>query len=295
MKIPPLLTWIRQESRGREWLASLPDMLAACAERWELTIGEPFDASQVSYAVPATTAAGERVVLKVQFPDRESAHEAEALQVYAGRGHVRLLGHAPELHALLIEKCEPGTSLGQASAATIEAVTFGILERLWPTTGTFPRLKDEAELWEQELEEGRRSSEADAVLLGQASEVLESLARTEGELALVNRDLHRDNVLQSTREPWLVIDPKPLIAEREFALANRLPMFGGTEIEEAGPDVIDRLNALAAKLRLDAHRARGWAFVRSVSWAVDGGGLAPHFWRVAGVLGKSLRGADGRA
>ena len=36
---------------------------------------------------------------------------------------------------------------------------------------------------------------------------------------LVNQDLHADNVLAAEREPWLVIDPKPLTGEREFAVA----------------------------------------------------------------------------
>ena len=36
---------------------------------------------------------------------------------------------------------------------------------------------------------------------------------------LVNQDLHADNILSATREPWLVIDPKPLAGEREFGVA----------------------------------------------------------------------------
>jgi hypothetical protein len=69
VNIPPLLSWVRQEPRGPEWLAALPDVLATCAKRWGLRIEAPFDASQVSYAAPATTQNGERVVLKIQFPE----------------------------------------------------------------------------------------------------------------------------------------------------------------------------------------------------------------------------------
>jgi streptomycin 6-kinase len=36
---------------------------------------------------------------------------------------------------------------------------------------------------------------------------------------LVNQDLHADNILRAEREPWLAIDPKPLLGEREFGLA----------------------------------------------------------------------------
>ena len=46
---------------------------------------------------------------------------------------------------------------------------------------------------------------------------LEELAPTQGEQVLLHQDLHADNVLAAQREPWLVIDPKPLVGEREFA------------------------------------------------------------------------------
>jgi streptomycin 6-kinase len=51
------------------------------------------------------------------------------------------------------------------------------------------------------------------------------LASTQGEQVLVHRDLHGENVLPATREPWLVIDPKPLAGEREFAVAPIVRSF----------------------------------------------------------------------
>lgn len=290
MKIPPLLAWVRDDPNGPDWLAVLPQVLATCAERWSLQIEPPFDGSHVSYAAPAITDAGERVVVKVQFPDRESDHEADALKVYAGRGHVRLLAHAPDLNALLVECCEPGTSLGQAPETNVDALTLAILREVWPAQGSFLELRSEAVLWIQALEEAALKDDKSngpargTAYFGQAMRVLNALVASQASPVFVNRDLHRDNVLQANREPWLVIDPKPILAEREFALANRLPMFGTTEIEDAQSDVISRLNRYAGTLELDAHRARAWAFARAVLWSLDGSRLGPHFSRVAGPL-----------
>ena len=46
-----------------------------------------------------------------------------------------------------------------------------------------------------------------------------SASGSQGEQVLVNQDLHAQNVLRAQREPWLVIDPKPLGGEREFGIA----------------------------------------------------------------------------
>jgi streptomycin 6-kinase len=77
---------------------------------------------------------------------------------------------------------------------------------------------------------------------------------------LVNQDLHGGNVLRAEREPWLVIDPKPLVGERE--------------LEASGPlrntlDVSRWLDALA-DVGLDRERARGWGVAHNLAWAWGG-------------------------
>ena len=53
---------------------------------------------------------------------------------------------------------------------------------------------------------------------------------------LLHQDLHPDNVLAAEREPWLVIDPKPLVGEREFAVAPiiRAPELGHSRRRSSG-------------------------------------------------------------
>ncbi len=75
--------------------AELASVVDECAERWGLQVEESFPHASAAVVVPARTADGEDVVLKVQVPHRESEHEAEALRVWDGDGAVRLLAHDP--------------------------------------------------------------------------------------------------------------------------------------------------------------------------------------------------------
>lgn len=82
----------------------------------------------------------------------------------------------------------------------------------------------------------------------------------------MNEDLHYENVLAGTREPWLVIDPKPVAGDLEFGV---IPLLWN-RMEESTLD--DRLAALVAVAGLDAELARAWTLVRAVVnflWAVE--------------------------
>ncbi|PWU59961.1 aminoglycoside phosphotransferase, partial [Micromonospora globispora] len=108
VEIPEGLRWTERVPAGREWLAVLPDRLAKCVERWELRVGRPFAYAFASLAMPAELPDGTPAVLKLQYPDDDSVHEATALAHWAGRGAVRLLAHDAERRALLVERCVPG-------------------------------------------------------------------------------------------------------------------------------------------------------------------------------------------
>src|SRR5919108_469469 len=139
----PGLVWLEESEEGREWLVRLPDLVHECTRRWRLELEEPFEYAFASLAVPAGDA-----VLKIQFPDRESEHEAEALRVWEGEGAVRLLEHDPERHAPPPERARPGTPLYEAGQDTALDVTLGLLPRLWKPVGApFRPLAEEAAWW----------------------------------------------------------------------------------------------------------------------------------------------------
>jgi len=81
---------------------------------------------------------------------------------------------------------------------------------------------------------------------------------------LIHSDLHYENVLAADREPWLVIDPKPLAAEREFAVA---PIVRSFELGHSKREALYRLDRLCDELVLDRERARGWTIVQTIAWS----------------------------
>ena len=66
----------------------------------------------------------------------------------------------------------------------------------------------------------RRPADRSSALLDAALDVYRRVDRSA--TSLVNQDLHGGNVLRAEREPWLVIDPKPLVGERELEASGLL-------------------------------------------------------------------------
>ena len=190
--------------------------------------------------MPVTTAEGEQAVLKVQQPHRESEHEAAALELWDGDGAIRLLDSEPEEHALLLERCVPGTPLSAVGGEAALDVFVELLPRLWKPAGApFGTLAAEAAWWADSLEETweRFARPFERRLLDAALEALLELPRTQGQQVLLHQDLHGDNVLAAQREPWLAIDPKPLVGEREFGIAPvvRSRELGHSQTRRAPP------------------------------------------------------------
>jgi streptomycin 6-kinase len=262
---------MRSSEAGRTWLAEVPQLVRECAEQWSLELGDPFPYAYASVALPAGAA-----VLKVAFPDRESEHEADALEAWAGEGAVRLLARDRERHALLIERCRPGTSLRDADPGTALDVVAGLLPRLWVPAGEpFRSLAEEAAWWISYLPErwAAAGKPFERRFVDAAMRALEELAPTQGEQVLLHQDLHGDNVLRAEREPWLVIDPKPLAGEREFGVA---PLVRSFELGHSRRDVLHRLDRLTSELGLDRERARLWTIGQTIAWSVGSDYPATH-------------------
>jgi streptomycin 6-kinase len=185
---------------------------------------------------------------------------------------VRLLEHDPDEHALLIERCVPGTPLAEAGQDMALDVFVDLLPRLWKPAGApFHTLADEAARWAEYLPGQDWSMSPE--ILDAALEALRELPSTQGELVLVNQDLHADNVLAAQREPWLVIDPKPLVGEREFGIA---PIVRSFELGHSRRDVLYRFDRLTSELGLDRERARGWTIAQTAAWTWDSDYSARH-------------------
>jgi streptomycin 6-kinase len=268
-ELPPGLKWLEATNEGREWLLHLPARVEACIDRWSLRLERPYDQSQVSIVFPATTVEGTSAVLKVQFPHPECEHEAEALRRWGGQGAVQLLASDQSHHALLIERCEPGNHLSSVGIEEALEVFTELLPRLWINANDpFVSLRDESSGWAEHLllswERAGRPFEVE--MLSAALEALDKLRRSQSQQVLLHQDLHGDNVLRAAREPWLVIDPKPLVGEREFGVA---PIIRSYEFGHSRKCVVSRLDKLTNMLGLNRERARLWAFAQTLAWAFD--------------------------
>jgi streptomycin 6-kinase len=268
--VPPKLKWLEKSAAGREWLRQLPAHVQACVDRWSLRLEPPYESSCVSIVFPVAGAEVARAVLKVQFPHLECEHEAEALRCWNGQGAVRLFDHDPIHHALLIERCEPGDPLSCTAADEAMEVFAGLLPRLWISADKpFRALRDESIGWAEHLPSSweRAGRPFEMELLSAALQALDALGETQGKQVLVHQDLHGDNVLRAEREPWLVIDPKPLVGEREFSVAA---IIRAHEFGHSRTATIERLNKLTGALGLDRERTRLWALAQTLAWAFEG-------------------------
>lgn len=206
-------------------------------------------------------------MLKIQFPHRESEHEAAALELWAGDGAIRLLAHDPERHALLLERCIPGTPLSELVEDAVLDVFSELLPRLLkPADARFRALAEEAAWWARDLAGTweRTGRPFERPLLETALDALRTLPASQGEAVLLHQDLHPDNVLRAEREPWLAIDPKPLAGEREFAVA---PIVRAFELGHERRLVLRRLDRLSSELGLERERARLWSLAQTVAWS----------------------------
>ena len=269
MLIPDSLKWLGRHEAGTRWLNRLPLVLDELVERWGLERrGGPFPSSGAACVVPVSRGRA-RLVLKLQWPHDESDHEAEALKTWNGDGAVHLVDHDAERHALLLEECVPGTFLADAHHADALGILTGLLPRLWKPAGKpFRPLSDVARQWALHLPQAweRAGRPCERTLVDAALEYLEVLPQRQGEEVLVNQDLHGHNVLAAAREPWLVIDPKPLRGEREFGLAPIVRSFEFGHCEKATRSRLDRLSS---ELGLNRARVLGWAVAQTMAWSFD--------------------------
>lgn len=274
----PGLAWCLDDEDGRAWLRRLPQLVRGCEERWGLRLGDPFPSAYASVAMPATTKDGDEVVLKIRFPDHEGTHEAEALRRWDGRGAVRLLDHDEERCALLLERVRPGEHLSTIEPDAALGVLAELLPRLWiDADAPFVRLEDEATWWAASLERtlGERDVRPTPRLIEAMHAAIDTLAPTQPDRVLLHQDLHGENVISATREPWLAIDPKPLVGERAFGLA---PIVRSHELGHTREAVIHRLDVLSERLGVDRERARGWAIAQTVAWCDDVRHLEAAAW-----------------
>jgi streptomycin 6-kinase len=275
--IPRSLQHWRRVPGGREWLERLPAIVDECADAWDLRLGEPYNGGKVGLALRVERADESPAVLKVNFPGRVT-HEAAALAHWGGVGAVRLLERDDARSALLLERCDPGYQLSDLAAEKeAHEAAIRVLRRIWrppPDLHPFPMLADEAPRWAEELPRRWKAlgRPCERELLEAAVAALREVDSTQ-EAVVCHQDFHGGNVIRSTREDWLAIDPKPVVGERAFDTAWLLRDRRASVGAEVQPKrrLRRRLDLLSGELELDRERVRGWGIARTLTWGLDAG------------------------
>jgi len=276
---------------GQSWLDGLPTVVARLAHHWQLQLGRPFGGGSNALVLAATRADGASAVLKIPLRDAENRNEAPALRLYAGDGAVLLFEDDPESGALLLERLEPGSPLAEhPDRGAAIGIVCGLARRLWrppPPGHPFATVHEVSLRWSSQLLAAAQRDDARpwSRLATEAAALADELAHAPGDTVVVNRDVHLGNVLAARREPWLLIDPKPLVGDPTFDAGH---LIGDLLRPAATPRAATNLVAhLADQLRLEARRVRDWALVRATVnavWALeDGEDPAPSLARAAAL------------
>jgi streptomycin 6-kinase len=233
---------------------------------------------------------GHPAMLKAFKATSDEKNQAELLTYYAGDGAVRLI--QADRDGLLMERATGSRSLrqmaiggGDSEAAEILAHCVEKLHR--PRFHSAPSHSQPLNIWFGSLFARRTESP----ILARCAEAAHSLLMEERDILPLHGDLHHENVIDSERG-WLAIDPKGLIGERAYEIANLLgnPWPHGEIVHD-----VDRMRRLARlyadRLRLDEHRILAYALAHAglaASWSIDDGDDPTYRLTCAEVLSKCI-------
>jgi streptomycin 6-kinase len=263
--IPTLLaTNCAKVAERRDWLTALPTTIRALQLRWSLSLGAPYEHEYVScsWVAPAVLADGRPAVLKIGMPHMEGEQEAEGLRFWDGQATVKLLEFDRMTNAMLLEQCEPGTSLLSIPEAEQDVIITTILKRLWksPPPQTFRPLSSLIAYWSEHTLQNVTGG-SDQGLMNQGLQMLASLAAEPSGDILLATDLHSGNVLRAQREPWLMIDPKPFVGDPAYDLTQHL--FNCELRLRTNPvELVRRVSDLA---EVDDRQVLRWLFGRAAA------------------------------
>jgi streptomycin 6-kinase len=276
-------------SQGKQWLQSLPEIIAMGKARWQLNDLQPVTNMSWHYVAKANSVTHGPIVLKIGCDAKSMANEAKALQHFSGHGMVQLIEYDPQHHMLLLQQAVPGTLLCHHPSEDIKHTIHHYADVVKQLTSVpqkqsnqFPHISD----WLKALERADKS-QFPAGWLERAIDLKETLLNANLEAVILHGDLHHENIL-ANGSAWIAIDPKGIIGDIAFeAAAFNFLQQNETDLQNAPQLFIERCNLLSAALQLDSQHLQQWVFVRLIlaaCWMLEDNGSPNKFLQLASKL-----------
>lgn len=268
------------KDKGRTWLQALPQQLIMLQDKLQITLRSPLNPLTYHYVVGAKIQAGNAVVLKCGVPNPGLTQEINALKFYNGQGAVHLIDANADEGWLLMERAHPGDVLASINGDDERThIAVETMQHLWRPIESQSTSFNSIERGLHDLKKFK--ADQCNYLLSQrridyAIDAACDLLTSQAETVLLHGDLHHDNIIKAERKPWLTIDPKGVIGEREYEigalLRNPRPFISKhANLKALCNRRIDIITEMTGFYR---QRLLLWAFVQAVLsawWTIEDG------------------------
>jgi streptomycin 6-kinase len=273
IEIPARLVRNHSE-KAADWLAGLPGAVERYVDAWQLTVsGDPLS-GEASLILPVVRRDGTAAMLKLQSVNEESESEALALRTWNHDDVVEVFEDDPETSTLLLERLEPRTLDDVPDDVEATRILAELLNHLSAVPAP-PGIRHLADIAAGMIEDApglipQLVDPAEQALAWRFVAQVTELLPEPGD-RLLHWDLHYYNVMAAQRQPWLVIDPKPLAGDPAFELMpavwNRWDDLVATgDLSQA---IRHRFDLMLEVTGIDRDRALGWTagrILQNVLW-----------------------------
>lgn len=258
-----------------------PGPLAHAIDLWGITLGAPFpDVYPGNLVYRCRLPDGTAAVVKYE-PDRgaedEFLTEVDALELYGGRGMVRVLDVSRDERVVLMELVVPGEPLWDAPIDDALEAIASVIAKLCsapPPGHAFPDVRAYHRAWPNHRRLYGGPGPIDADMFELSERLFTELCDTSADGVVLHGDLHYGNVLRSDSEGWVAIDPKGLVGEPCYETGDLLRNRVEELFETSDPVAAmrRRIETLAKLTGLDPERIRLWGLAQAVLseiWTAD--------------------------
>ena len=263
---------------GRRWLDSLPDVVASLAERWNVTIGTPFDSGTAGYVAEAVDRSGRECVVKIAMPLDTDEHDAfvrsvTAHRLAAGRGCVVVLDVDTDVLAMLMERLGPNLAdLGFSVDRILETVarTLTTFWRPIEAGHSLPSGADKARWLADYIESTwtRLGEPCSRRVIDRAVDYCDRRADAfdPAEAVLVHGDAHGWNTLDAGDGTFKFVDVEGIRSEPAHDLGVLMREYNESLLDgDTARRTRERAELLAHRCDVDPTAVWEWGFIERVS------------------------------